>query len=133
MAIRYEIDPLRRFVRLTHVSRTPSAIWQEAIDAVLAEPGFQRGFDFIDDLTVRVDVPTTADIRNVVDFLNSRQSSIAPCRWAVVVRPQMPAVFGMLRMAESLMQGSPVSLRAFTSVGQALAWLGSPQISESPT
>jgi hypothetical protein len=130
MAIRYEIDPLRRFVRLTHVSRTPPALWRDTIDAVLAEPGFQRGFDFVDDLSVRVDVPTV-DIQNAVDFLNSRQSSIAPCRWAVVVHPQMPAVFGMLRMAELLMQGSPVSLRVFTSVGHTLAWLGSAEITRS--
>ncbi len=131
MAIRHEIDPLRRVVRLTHVSRTPRPLWQETIDLVVTQPQFQRGFDFIDDLTVRVDVPTMVDIRNAVDFLNSRQSSIAPCRWAVVVHLQMPAIFGMLRMAESLMQGSPINLRAFTSVSQAIAWLGSLHITES--
>ena len=131
MAIRHEIDPLRRVVRLTHVSRTPPALWQETIDLVVTQPQFQRGFDFIDDLTVRVDVPTTADVRNAVDFLNSRQLAIAPCRWAVVVRQQMPAIFGMLRMAESLMHGSPVSLRTFTGVGQSIVWLGSLHITES--
>jgi hypothetical protein len=131
MTIRYEVDPLRRLVRLTHVSRTPLALWQAAIDAVLTDPGFQRGFDFIDDVTVRVDVPTTVDIRNAVAFLASRQASIAPCRWAIVVHPQMPAIFGMIRMGEALMEGSPIRLRAFTSVGQALVWLGPQPVTES--
>jgi hypothetical protein len=133
MAIRYVIDPLRRLVRLTHVNRTAVAQWRDTIDLVLTQPDFQRGFDFIDDLSVRVDVPSTADIRNAVEFLVSRQSALAPCRWAIVVHPQVPAVFGMVRMAESLMDGSPIMLRAFTSVSQALIWLGPQPVIGSST
>lgn len=124
MAIRYAIDTHRRLVRFTHVSRTPIAEWRDTIDAVLAHADYQRGFDFIDDFAVRIDVPTTADVQRAVEFLINRQSAIGPCRWAVVVHPQMPALFGMIRMAESLMQGSSITLRAFTSVSQALIWLG---------
>jgi hypothetical protein len=124
MAIRYVIDPQRRLVRFTHVSRTPLAEWRETIEAILAQPDYQRGFDFIDDFAVRIDVPSTSDVRNAVEFLISRQAAIGPCRWAVVVHPQMPAMFGMIRMAESLMAGSSITLRTFTSVGQALIWLG---------
>jgi hypothetical protein len=132
MAIRHEVDSLRRLVRLTHVSRTPLALWQAAIDTVLTDPAFQRGFDFIDDLTVRVDVPTTVDIRNAIAFLASRQASIAPCRWAIAVHPHIPAIFGMIRMGEGLMEGSPIRLRGFTSVGQALTWLGPRPVTELP-
>jgi hypothetical protein len=131
MAIRHEIDPVRRLVRLTHVGRTPPAVWRDTIDLVVAQPDFRRGFDFIDDLSVRVDVPTSMDVRNAVDFLNSRQPSLAPCRWAVVVHPQVPAIFGMVRMAEGLMEGSTISLRAFTSISQALIWLGPQTVTES--
>jgi hypothetical protein len=132
MAIRYEIDPIRRLVRLTHVSRASPAMWRDAVDRVLSQPAFQRGFDFIDDLTARVDVPSTLDIRSAVDFLASRQASLAPCRWAMIVHPEMPATFGMIRMAEGLMEGSPITLRAFTSVGQALVWLGPGSVAASP-
>src|SRR5262245_54109520 len=131
MAIRHEVDPVRRLVRMTHVSRTPPVVWRDTIDLVVAHPDFQRGFDFIDDLSVRVDIPSSVDIRNMVDFLNSRQTSLAPCRWAMVVHPQLPAIFGMVRMAEGLMEGSAISLRAFTSIGQALIWLGPQTIIES--
>jgi hypothetical protein len=133
MAIRYVIDPVRRLVRLTHVSRTPLAQWRETIDLVAAHPDFERGFDFIDDLSVRVDVPSTADIRHAVEFLGGRQDALAPCRWAIVVHPEMPAVFGMVRMAESLMSGSPITLRPFTSVSQALIWLGPQPVVGSST
>jgi hypothetical protein len=132
MAIRYEIDPSRRLVRMTHVSRASPAIWQDAIDRVLSDAAFQHGFDFIDDLTVRVDVPSTLDIHSAVDFLARRQASLAPCRWAMIVHPEMPAIFGMIRMAEGLMERSPIRLRAFTSVSQALAWLGLADVSASP-
>jgi hypothetical protein len=42
----------------------------------------------------------------------------------------MPAIFGMIRMGEALMEGSPIRLRAFTSVGQALVWLGPQPVTE---
>jgi hypothetical protein len=124
MAIRYVIDPQRRLVRFTHVSRTPIAEWRDTIDAVLASRDYRCGFDFIDDFAVRIDAPSTADVRSAVECLINRQDTIGPCRWAVVVHPQMPAMFGMIRMAESLMEGSSITLRAFTSVSQALIWLG---------
>jgi hypothetical protein len=118
------------------VATSPSALYRENSASHLRLGHCRvvwRPSRIIDDLAVRVDVPTSLDIRNAADFLNSRHTSIAPCRWAVIVHAQLPAVFGMLRMANGLIEGSPISLRAFTSVGQALIWLGPQPVTGSPT
>ena len=48
---------------------------------------------------------------------------MGPVRWAMVVQPSALAAFGMARVGEALTAGSGITLRAFTDLQAAFAWV----------
>jgi len=96
--------------------------WREVMNAVLAHPEHQPGFDFLTDRREAEEAPTADYLRRAVGFLDLQRTAIGHCRWALVVTT--PAGFGMGRMAEALCGDTTVVVRVFTNFGDAQAWLG---------
>ena len=65
--------------------------------------------------------PTSSALR---EWIHQHAAVLGPVRWAVVVQPSARAAFGMARVGEALTAGSGITLRAFTDLQAAFAWVG---------
>ena len=119
----YEIDPTRRLVAWTHTASEPAGVWTRTLETILADPLFTSGFHILEDSRADADLPDASDIRKGVNTIRRYQQGLGRCRWAVVLRQGSPAFYGMLRMAEMLLTETSISLRPFTDMSAAVAWL----------
>jgi hypothetical protein len=119
----YDIDPTRELVAWTHTASEPAGVWTRTLEAILADPLFTSGFHILEDSRADHDLPNASDIRKGVNTIRRYQRALGRCRWAVVLRQESPAFYGMLRMAEMLLNETSVSLRPFTDMSEAVAWL----------
>ena len=119
MSITYRIDPVERLVYLTMAGDASYREWEGAMLAILADPSYRPGFDFLIDRRA-APAPTSDFIRRVVAFNREHHQELGGGRAVVVGNT---ADFGMGRMAEILSEGEPSPIRAFTSLDEALRWL----------
>lgn len=119
MPLAYSIDPAKQIVTITG-DYTDASGWRTLLEAVAADPGYQKGFGFIRDLRAAerpVDANTVIDIIRVVREFWDR---LGVRRAAMVTRL---AVDTPATVAEALAQDQRVALRAFTSYDEAVAWV----------
>ena len=122
----YEIDPTRRLVTWTHTGSELPGVWTRTLESILADPRFAPGFNILEDLRADADVPHGNDVRKGAATLERYADALGSSRWAVVLRPDSPAFYGMLRMAQiPLEQTGTITLRPFTDLDAAHAWLDS--------
>jgi hypothetical protein len=119
----YEIDSTRRLVLWRHTESEPAGEWTRTLESILKDPRFTTGFSILEDSCSDPDLPEAADVRKGVNLIGRYQSALGHCRWAVVLREDSPAFYGMLRMAEMLLDHTSISLRPFTDIRQAVGWL----------
>ena len=119
MALSYSIDSSRQIVTITG-DYTDASGWRTLLEAVAADPAYQRGFGFIRDLRASdhpVDATTVIGIIAVVrefwDVLGVRRAAMV-----TRLRVDTPAT-----VAEALAEDQRVALRAFTSYDEAVAWV----------
>jgi hypothetical protein len=127
----YEIDPTRRLVVWTHTAAEPAGVWTRTLEQILADPLFAPGFRIIEDLRDDPDSPESSDVRKGVITIRRFRERLGRCRWAVLLRPESVATYGMLRMAEILLDDASVTLRPFVEMADALAWVSKSGASES--
>lgn len=120
----YQIEPTRRLVVWTHDESEAPGVWTRELETILADPLFTSGFNILEDLRADSDLPVAGDVRKGVNTIRRYHQALGHCRWAVVLRDGSPAFYGMLRMAEMLLEQTSISLRPFTDVSEALAWIG---------
>ena len=120
----YEIEPTRRLVIWTHTHAEAPGVWTRTLETILADPRFTPGFNILEDLRADPDLPSVPDVHQGAATIRAYEPRLGHCRWAVVLRPDSPAFYGMLRMADILVNDTPISLQPFTDVDEALAWLG---------
>ncbi len=123
MAFHYEIDLEHALVRVRGGPGASVAEWRRTMDALMREPGFRPGLDFLNDFR-EVGPPTTDDIRLVREYLVAHADALGAVSWAVVGADA--ASFGMTRMLEQLIEhaaGVAITVRGFSSPDAALAWL----------
>ena len=121
MALSYSIDPAHQIVTITG-DYTDAQGWRVLLETVGADPQYQRGFGFIRDLRASehpVDAKTViaivAVVREFWDVLGVRRAAMV-----TRLRIDTPAT-----VAEALAEDHRVSLRAFTSYDEAVAWVRS--------
>jgi hypothetical protein len=120
MGIRYEIDAAGRLVRLRYEGAPTFEEWAGVMLDVFQAPGYEPGFDFLADRRA-VSAPTKEYLQQVVAFAQAHESRLAGSRWAMVVAT--PAGFGMARMGQVLLGDLPTTMRIFTDMAAAEAWL----------
>lgn len=128
MPIRIWVEKDRRLVRAVVMGSITVGEIVEAIDASIRDPDFEPGFDILSDHTAIGEPLTPSQAQQTAAHLMKFSPSMAGARWAVVVGT--PASYGMMRMLAVLLERIPMTLRAFTSLADAEAWLA--RTSERP-
>jgi hypothetical protein len=121
--ITFAIHPDRSLVVVTRLRRTTFEEWSGALTDLLSNPSFRPGFHVVEDARAVVAVPARADVERFARWIHDHASAFGAVRWAMVVPPSANAVFGMARVGEALTAGSGVTLRAFTDLQAAFAWV----------
>lgn len=120
ISLSYSIDPASPMVRIVYQGAPSFEEWKRTMQAVLADPAYQRGFSFLVDR--RCDEPASTDyVRRVVDFLSLNQIELAESRWAIVA--SSPASYGMARMKQALGARVAIPIQVFMDLGEAERWL----------
>ena len=89
--------------------------------AVLDDPSFQPGFNFLSDRRDETDVPSAGFAHEAADFLTRHSPEMGDFRWAVVTADT--AVYGMARMFSIISELKGVRAQAFTDYDEALGWV----------
>ena len=95
--------------------------WKDAVDAALADPGFEKGMPLVHDTRRMTRVPMPEEARERVAFLIDRSRKWGIARWAVVVSGT--ASYGMGRMAQFLSESSRgIEFSVFRELDEAVKW-----------
>ncbi len=121
MAVTYRIDSDERIVYLTTTGESSFPEWRDAMLAVLSDPSYERGFNFLSDRTHETDVPDTEFARSASQFIKQHADEMRGCRWAAV--SNNTAIFGMQRMFAIISEATGITVRAFKNYEEARAWL----------
>jgi hypothetical protein len=121
MAVTYSIEPGERIVYLTVTGESSLAEWEAAMSAALADPAYQKGFNFLSDRRAQTNVPDTGFTKGAIAFFQAHSSEFDGCRLAAV--SDRDAVYGMSRMFAMLSEGTCVRVEAFRDYEDARRWL----------
>ena len=121
MAFSYEIDPDRRLVIVRPESRPSISDWEDVLDRVAADPGFERGFGLMSDRRHLHVEPDASYVRATIDAVASRRASFGATRFAILTSHL--ATYGMARMAEALAENRGIEWRVFMEPDEASRWL----------
>jgi hypothetical protein len=122
MGISYSVDPVNRAVRIVFQDEFPSVEeWGQALDAILAQPGYAPGFSFLVDPSPVDPQPEAVFVRGAVESLRRNSRQVENSRWAIVAPNAV--TFGMARMGQMLSDGLPVVIAIFRDVAAAEDWL----------
>jgi hypothetical protein len=121
MAVTYRIDPRERIVYITVMGKSPFDEWEGAIQRVMADPAYSKGFNFLTDRRGQTEVPGPDFTLKVLRLLVSHTSEMGRYRWAAVT--PWPAPFGTLRMFSILAEEADIRIEAFDDFEEARRWL----------
>lgn len=124
LPLTYSIHPDRSLIVVTRIRPATFEQWAHAMSELLSDPSFVSGFHLVDDSRAVSTVPARADVERFAEWIHQHAAVLGPVRWAVVVQPSSRAAFGMARVGEALTAGSGITLRAFTDLQAAFAWVG---------
>lgn len=124
MPIRFLVDPEARVVTVSTSGRPTAADACEFLDAVIADPLFERGFGFLNDRRSTEGPDDPGYMADCLLAFGERADRLFPCRWAVIVRPPVDAAAAWL--ASALVAPHGMHLRAFGDPNEAFEWLHAP-------
>jgi hypothetical protein len=118
--VSYSIDGAKRVVRLRYEGVVSYEEWSTAVLAVLSDPAYHKGFGFLGDR--RTAVPATMTyVRATADFMKAHQSEMEGTRWAMIASEASSSV--MMRIGQVFMNEAGVTIKVFTDIQAAEAWL----------
>ena len=120
----YTIHPERSLIVVTRLRPADFDEWSQAMTALLTDPSFRSGLHIVEDSRAVAHVPSRTEVERFARWIHAHAPVLGPVRWAVVVQPSALAAFGMVRVGEALTAGSGITLRAFTDLQAAFAWVG---------
>lgn len=124
MAITYEIDEERAFVRTTITGRLTDADLIAHKEALLADPRFRIGMKELSDVRGVEDLQVTPHgVMMAAKFDSENNEGFGDHRLSLLVSEDL--VFGMARMYGSRTLGNTGGVGVFRSEEEALAWLES--------
>jgi hypothetical protein len=92
-----------------------------AIDDLLRRPDYRTGMIGLADLRSYTWRAEVSDIRRIAQFMIANGARIGRSRTAIVVSNDYS--FGMSRMYEAFAAASPIKLKIFRDMDEAVAWL----------
>ena len=129
MPITVEFPDGPNLVVLRFSGVTSMAQWRAAVDGVLSRKDLHDGICWLSDRRVAEDVPDSAFVRMIAEYVAAHDRFFRGCGWALVTNSQ--AEYGMARMAEILADACNISMRAFQDYDKALLWLQTPRSNSS--
>ena len=121
MAVTYRINPDERVVYLTTSGDSSFREWEEKLLAVLSDPAYRPGFNFLSDRRLETDVPDPWFARSAADFLNQHLEEMGSFKWAAVSTNK--AIYGMQRMFSIYSEMKGVEAQVFADYEEALGWV----------
>ena len=121
MIVTHSIDPLRRLVTLVYHGNPTPAEAASTMDAVLLDPVFQPGFNFLLDRRDSADVAAADYVRRAANIMELHRRQLRGSRWAMVVSGK--AAYGMGRMAQALVEPLSIEFEVFKNLDEAMVWL----------
>lgn len=121
MAITYHIDVQERLVYLTITGTSPFDEWEGVLRRVLADPAYEKGFNFLTDRRAQTEMPWPDFTLKVMRFLAAHKPEMGRYRWAAVA--PWPAPFQTRRMFSILAEEADIHVEAFNDFDEARDWL----------
>lgn len=120
----YEIDEGRCVAILT-ISGMPLSwgAFVSLVDAMIHDPAFRPGMPVLEDLRTLAQAPGSDCMRAMAGLFLARPEQLTGTRWAMVVRVDQQALYGVGRMAEAFADGTPVTFAVFKDWDAAQAWV----------
>lgn len=121
MTVTYRIDIRERIVYLNFTDLPTFGKWEAALEAVLADPSYGRGFNFLSDQRSQDAGPATEFIMKAALFLAAHTREMGRFRWASVSLKE--PTFGMTRAFSILTEETGIDAQAFKDYYEARRWL----------
>lgn len=121
MPMRYTIDTERGMLFIEAAGETTQAERLEAMQAWISDPRFRPGLKTLADFSQSTNVPTLAELEDIVAFMRRYATAIGHVRIAMVTARAV--TFGVARQFGALAPGAFVTVQVFKDRESALAWL----------
>jgi len=122
MPIHFAVSSPARLVVYTVEGTVTREEAHQFVDAVLEHFHYGRGYGFLGN-ACGTDEPDAAFNQIIARAVGARSHLLGPCRWAVVVPPEVGR--GMVRMWAGLMRGTGVMVMPFATQNAAADWVAS--------
>jgi hypothetical protein len=131
MPMRYKIDSERGMLFVEADGETTQAERFQAMQAWISDPAFRPGLQTLADFSESTNVPTLAELEEIVAFMRRYATSIGQIRIAMVAARAVS--FGVARQFGALAPGAFVTVQVFKDRESALAWLAEGSSMPSPS
>jgi SpoIIAA-like len=121
MPMRYKIDSERGMLFIEADGETTQAERLEAMQAWISDPDFRPGLQTLADFSESTNVPTLAELQEIVDYMRRYATTIGQKRIAMVTSRAVS--FGVARQFGALTPGAFLTIQVFKDRESALAWL----------
>jgi hypothetical protein len=121
MTMRYRIDAERGMLFIEAEGETTQAERLEAMQAWISDPDFRPGLQTLADFSQSTDVPTLAELEEIVAYMRRYATTIGQKGIAMVTA--RPLSFGVARQFGALAPGGFLTVQVFKDRESALAWL----------
>jgi hypothetical protein len=132
VSIRFSIVPAARLVTYTVEGIATDDRVREFLDAVLADPHFRRGFNFVGEGAGPLAGLCAAYSERLSRAVLAQRDRLAPCRWAVVIGYGSVMGLNSLEARAVLARACDVEVDLFMDRSEAINWLGA-TLAESPS
>jgi sulfate adenylyltransferase subunit 1 (EFTu-like GTPase family) len=130
MPMHYKIDSERGMLFVAAEGKTSQAERFEAMQTWMNDPEFRPGLQTLADFSKSADVPTLAELEEIVGYMRRYQSAIGQKKIAIV--STRPVSFGVARQFGALAPGE-LTVQVFKDRDAALAWLADGSGATSPS
>jgi hypothetical protein len=131
MPMHYQIDSERGMLFIVAEGETTQAERLEAMQAWMRDPEFRPGLQTLADFSESSNVPTLAELEEIVAYIRQYASAIGQIRIAIVAA--RPVIFGVARQFGALAPGAYLTVQVFKDRESALAWLAEDSSMPSPS
>jgi stage II sporulation SpoAA-like protein len=121
MPMRYKIDSERGMLFIEADGETTQAERLEAMQAWISDPDFRHGLQTLADFSESTNVPTLAELQEIINFMRRYATTIGQKRIAMVTSRAVS--FGVARQFGALAPGAFLTVQVFRDRESALAWL----------
>jgi hypothetical protein len=122
VAVTYRIDPDERIVYLDTTATPSYEEWRDAVLALLSDPAFETGFDFLSSRGPDAGPPDAEFTRLAAAFFREHQARIGRCRWASVVAGDA-TTYDTIRKLAVMSDGTDIQVMVFRDAEEARRWL----------